>query len=725
MNQQEMFGAAKWLTPSADCPAPLCRYEFDAPAMTDAALTICGLGFFEAWLNGTPVTEDKFVPLNTNYHPRAPFAAQDGSTFTEEMACRLLVPKYDVTALLRPGKNVLAVRLYPGYYNYDHSPAYGPVRLAFRLQMTGTDGCCEEVSSEKVLWRPSEVIKAEFTRGEEQDLALLAPGWKDADCPADGWQPMALSPLPDTDYRYMQSPADRVIRTLTPVVIGMFGDTRVYDIGENIAGRPILVCEAGAPATVTLRAAEERTPDGHLDEHSVEELCSQHLIVHTDGKARTVGLASTWLSGRYFEVQGPAALTAFEEIHANVAVTGSFACADAVTNWLHEAYLRTQLANMHGGIPSDCPQIERRGYTGDGQLAGETAMLLLDGRAFYRKWLDDISDCQDRISGHVQYTAPYVPSGGGPGGWGCAIVEVPYTYWRVYGDKGPMLAMYPQMLKWFDYMDAHSENGLVVSDEPGCWCLGDWCTAEEIKIPEPYVNNYFYAKSLRRVLEFAPAADAPGLQARLARCLEAITANYFDPATGSFCGGVQATDAFAVDLGLGDERTLANLVKKYRELGRYDTGIFGTDILTRVLFEHREEQLAFALMASRGQTGYGQWMRLGATTLWEYWTGERSHSHPMFGAAVRYLYQYVLGIRQPDGCGGYSKVAIAPADLPTLDWAKGTLATPHGNITVDWARLDGKVLFTVTVPAGLDAVFCWHGKEQPLQTGINRFAVDA
>ena len=93
-------------------------------------------------------------------------------------------------------------------------------------------------------------------------------------------------------------------------------------------------------------------------------------------------------------------------IHSDVKVDSTFSCSDETLNWLREAYLRTQLDNMHCGIPSDCPHVERRGYTGDGQLTCNAAMIQLDGEKFYRKWIQDIADCQDSITGHVQYTAP-------------------------------------------------------------------------------------------------------------------------------------------------------------------------------------------------------------------------------------------------------------------------------------------------------------------------------
>ena len=78
-------------------------------------------------------------------------------------------------------------------------------------------------------------------------------------------------------------------------------------------------------------------------------------------------------------------------------------------------------------------------------MGKEFAYSVLDARSFYEKWLCDIGDCQDTLSGHIQYTAPYIRSGGGPGGWGCAIVEVPYQFYMHYGDSSVLEECYPNV----------------------------------------------------------------------------------------------------------------------------------------------------------------------------------------------------------------------------------------------------------------------------------------
>ena len=85
-----------------------------------------------------------------------------------------------------------------------------------------------------------------------------------------------------------------------------------------------------------------------------------------------------WHGFRYFEVEGPGEAVSASVVCSDVSVLSSFRCSDPVLNWLYDAYIRTQINNFHNGIPSDCPHRERLGYTGDGQLTSETAMLLLD-----------------------------------------------------------------------------------------------------------------------------------------------------------------------------------------------------------------------------------------------------------------------------------------------------------------------------------------------------------
>lgn len=51
------------------------------------------------------------------------------------------------------------------------------------------------------------------------------------------------------------------------------------------------------------------------------------------------------------------------------------------------------LSNLMG-YPTDCPQREKNGWTGDGHFAIETALYNYDGITVYEKWLADHRDEQ-------------------------------------------------------------------------------------------------------------------------------------------------------------------------------------------------------------------------------------------------------------------------------------------------------------------------------------------
>lgn len=437
-----------------------------------------------------------------------------------------------------------------------------------------------------------------------------------------------------------------------------------------------------------------------------------------------------------------------EVIHTDVAVTSSFSCSDPVLNWLYEAYIRTQLDNYHGCIPSDCPHRERLGYTGDGQLTAETAMLLLDAKELYRKWYQDILDSQGAETGHIPHTAPFLGGGGGPGGWGCAVYQVPLAWAKIYGDDSLLVQDYDAILRWFDYMDAHSEKGLVVREEEGGWCLGDWCfptSEEKEQLPEAFINTFYYLHGLQEMMQISEKMNNK-LPIRFAEreknVKNAFLDAYFDPETGDFCEGRAAGNAYGLALGLGDERTKKHLVEKYEALGRFDTGIFGTSMLLEQLFSIGAGDLAVRLLTNDSEAAsFAHMKRNGATTLWERWDGRESHNHPMFGACVRLLFTQILGIRmtpsaqppvvnpaQPDvtappaqalkplngelqppavpGSTQHFSYEIRLSSQRQLTWAKGSIQTPDGILSVSWELLENgeKQVEWSLAPAGEDKV---------------------
>ena len=746
-----------WICGGAGCEAPLFRRSFwldRTERFQSARLEICGLGYFLFYINGKRISDQELMPAMTDY--ASVLGCETTYPVWEERSahrCRYL--SFDLLPYLKAGENVLAVRLGNGWYHQTERIAegkfvFGLPKLWFELTLTDADGRQEWIESDRqTLWHPGGLLKNNLFLGEVRDLRKEPEGWQYPGADLSGWKPAQPVHAPETLLEEQTCPPDRVIRKLYPILIGEYDGRKIYDCRENIAGRVVLSCLGKKGECITVRHAEELAADGTLDFESAggsDQLQQDHYIC--DGRIQTLHPLFCWHGFRYFETEGSCEVLCAEVIHTDVAVTSSFSCSDPVLNWLYEAYIRTQLDNYHGCIPSDCPHRERLGYTGDGQLTAETAMLLLDAKELYRKWYQDILDSQGAETGHIPHTAPFLGGGGGPGGWGCAVYQVPLAWTKIYGDNSLLVQGYDAILRWFDYMDAHSEKGLVVCEEEGGWCLGDWCfpaSEEKEQLPEAFINTFYYLHGLQEMMQISEKMNNK-LPIRFAEreknVKNAFLDAYFDPETGDFCEGRAAGNAYGLALGLGDERTKKHLVEKYEALGRFDTGIFGTSMLLEQLFSIGAGDLAVRLLTNDSEAAsFAHMKRNGATTLWERWDGRESHNHPMFGACVRLMFTQILGIRmtpsaqppvvnpaQPDVTAPPAQALkplngeLQPSAVPAsaqhfsyeirlssqrqLTWAKGSIQTPDGILSVSWELLENgeKQVEWSLAPAGEDKV---------------------
>lgn len=64
------FQNAFWISGEVGEAAPDFRREFFLEDFVGAEITICGLGFFELYINGSKVSDDLLVPAWSNYEKR-------------------------------------------------------------------------------------------------------------------------------------------------------------------------------------------------------------------------------------------------------------------------------------------------------------------------------------------------------------------------------------------------------------------------------------------------------------------------------------------------------------------------------------------------------------------------------------------------------------------------------------------------------------------------------
>ncbi|MBQ8574516.1 MAG: family 78 glycoside hydrolase catalytic domain [Clostridia bacterium] len=724
MTHKQLFSDARWICPKSDADAALFRATFMNNKAQSAEITICGLGYFILYVNGERVSDDEFAPAYTDYHNRPDMRLS--YPLNDIWSHRIHVMKYDITEFLREGENVLGVMVGGGFYHQllrkgEGDVSYGRIKLCYKIDFE--DGT-SVLSDRNTLYKKGFFIESNIFHGERHDYSRFDRKWNTLEAQMHGWATPDVVTVPLTEFYIQDCPSDKVVEALKPELVKRFDTYSVYKVERNVTGYPVIRCD-GVGERIWYECAEELAPDLNIDNISVGyNHQRQRFFAITDGSKELYHPYFCWHGFQYFSLSNNAEPVEVRVIHTDIKKTSSFECSDETLNWLYKAFINTQEGNTHGCIPSDCPHRERLGYTGDGQLTCDAVMTEFDAEAMYRKWIEDIKDCQDVETGHVQHTAPFAGGGGGPAGWGGAMIIVPYNFYRHYGDIKALEDVYPNMAKFVKYMESRCENGLVVREEKDGWCLGDWCTPERIAIPEPFVNTTLFIIQLKMLVYLCKVLDVDTAEYEklIKEHTEAVKREYAD-GDGGFIGGLQGADTFAAECGAGDERTIAKLVGKYTDLQQFDTGIFGTYSLLNVLYQSGNGDLATELLSNKNEVSFETMRKWGASTLWENWNGESSHSHPMFGASTLYLFREILGIKQTETSVRYNEVVIEPVFAKCLDFAKGHITTPHGKIAVEWKRDGEKVEVKINLCDGVKSVFKNNGNTQELVAGENKIRV--
>ena len=152
-------------------------------------------------------------------------------------------------------------------------------------------------------------------------------------------------------------------------------------------------------------------------------------------------------------------------------------------------------------------------------------------------------------------------------------------------------------------------------------------------------------------------------------------------------------------------------------------------MVTRILFEHGDGELACRLLTSESAHSFARMRKLGATTVWEYWPettrawvpADRSHNHPMFGAVTAYLYDYLLGIRVSRKADHTAAIRISPVMTEAVNRLSGSRVVDGVRVAVAYTKTEGSLLLTVTLSEDADATLAWGDKTYPLAAGENRF----
>jgi len=729
--------------------APYFRKSFSLDFVPESAeITICGLGFYELSINGTPITKGALAPYISN---------PDDILYYDH---------YDLLPYLKKGKNVIGILLgngfrncYGGYvWGFDRAPCRGPVCVALALEATGDGKTLFLEADESFLTHPSPILYNDLREGYCYDSTKAIDGWDTVNFDDRTWKPAEAQASPKGAPRLCCADPIRATGELAPVEITHHdslcyfhkkydpstpeeytrrSNVYVYDFGENLAGVTRLCIDGKPGQRITVRHGETLVNGvfsmNNILCYSKDEELNRHAYDHhqTDvficrgGKEEFLprfkydGFRYALVEGLESEQADENLLTAVV-MHSDVPIRAGFHCSDAVLNRLQEMILRSDLSNLYY-FPTDCPHREKNGWTGDAAVSAEQMLLNLGAEKTLAEWL-----CNIRAAQNEQGALPgIVPTGGwgfhwgnGPA-WDNVCVELPLRIYQFTGNRDIIRENADTMLKYLNYIyTRRDERGLIAVG------LGDWVDpyqrenggkiASPLEVTDTLTVYNMLNNAAFLLEEIERVQDAEHLRT-MAQTLRADFRRELIGKDLTVAGRCQTSQVFALSSGMfeEDERSAAEeiLLQLIKEKnGANACGMIGLRHLFHVLTKMGKSDLAWRMITSEQRTCYGYWVAHGATTPWERFQEigdprQTSLNHHFLGDISAWFIRELTGLSYNPRFNDTSYFEVIPH--PVLEggtpYAEAHFDSCHGRIGIRWEKNGKQLSLRVQIPQGTHA----------------------
>lgn len=730
-----------WISDSRDItikPAPYFRRTFTVnKKIRSARAYIAVAGLYELYFNGTKIGNHRLDPMYTRFDRRT------------------LYLTHDITAQLKSGKNAIGVLLGNGWYNHQSTAVWDFHKAPWRnrptfcmdVRITYEDGTIETIVTGKD-WKTSlsPVIFNSIYTGEHYNAKLEQPGWSTPSFDDSRWNTAVYRAAPSSNIVAQVMQPVRAVETVPAKAVKVFNDTNyVFNLGRNISGVSRITVKAPAGTVIRLKHAERLYPNGHVDQSNIDV---HYRPVGTDDPFATdIFIASgkgeesftprfNYKGFQYIEVTSSARILLTKNnltgyfMHSDVPPIGTVTTSNPTINKIWSATNNSYLSNLFG-YPTDCPQREKNGWTGDAHIASETGLYSFDAITIYEKWLADHQD-EQRSNGVLP---SIIPTGGwgyewgnGPD-WTSTIAIIPWNIYLFYGDTTLLSRCYNNIKSYVDNIDQQYPTGLTT------WGLGDWVPVKS-KTPVELTSSVYYyvdANILAKAAQLlGRQQDAEKYTALSIKIKNAINSKYLNTNIGIYGNGVQTELSVPLCWGIVPDslksKVAANLAKRVQaDNNHLDVGLLGTKAILNALSENGYADLAYTVAAQETLPSWGWWIVNGATTLYENWPidakSDISLNHIMFGEIGAWFYKALGGIKPDPAKPGFKNILLQPHFVPALNHCEVTHQSPYGTIVSSWKRTGKKVMYTAVVPPNSTATLVLGDKTEQLTSGKYTFEV--
>lgn len=685
-------------------------------------------GVYEAELNGKKVGDEYLAPGFTTY-PKLQY-----------------YQTYDITDQIKQSNNEIKITVADGWYKSKLGLAgighqFGDkVSLLAQVEIEYADGERKVIGTDSSF----EAITGEI---EYSDLFI---GEKQNHVEKERRNFRVL----EKDYGYKQLKVDSAepIKCIEKIkaanVITTPKGEKVIDFGRNIAGIVEVKVKGAEGDVVMLQHTEELDLEGNFFVNTMGQNKFQTTTYVLKGNEEEIFIPKfTYQGFRYVKVTGYTGELTKENFTAYVLSTdckrsGSIETSNPKINKLIENIYHSQESNFVS-VPTDCPQREKGGWTGDAQIYTPTAIFNMKIDNFMRRWLENMRADQYE-NGQIPGLIPWIESdkmlSSGFGnisaaGWADACLIIPYHLYVQYEDINFLKDNYEMMKKWLTYVENRCASNVTEGSkeyEKYVWDMdfhyGDWMTPSCVKedgslepmisaqLTKNQVATMYFAYSselLSNIAEILGKKEDKKYYADLSKEVKEAFNQAFVDDDGKILNDLQGLYVLAAHFKMGSDEVnkkfIDRLAFKIKENGnRLDTGFLGTPILLDVLTDYCEKDLAYKLLLQEECPSWLYMVKQGATTIWECWDAIKpdgnksiiSYNHYSLGSVQDYIVRKIGGLVKSSKES--RKFIIEPGLESPFEYCNLSYESPYGILEVKWdLRVDKKEL-NITVPVGVN-----------------------
>lgn len=700
--------------------APLFRKDFKVDSFKSAKLYICGLGLYELFLNGKKITKGKLAPYFSNPNHL------------------MYYDEYDIKDELLKGGNAIAVLLGAGWLNPLSGKIWGFTEADFRsserLSLVLTiDDEVKLISDESFFVKPSHITFNDLRCGEYRDQRLYNKNdylYGNID---DTFTSAHKTNSLNGDMVLCTTSPIREVETRSPISIKKSDDGYIYDFGENLAGIPSFKIKGHRGQEISLWHFEATLDGAFYNKNTCtpdqDRYMSQKDILICSGDEDYFEPSFTYHGFRYIYLEGSEGIECelkMVVLSSLPKARASFECSNDIINRIERITLNSDISNFFY-FPTDCPQREKNGWTGDASLSALQLLYNFDCANSLSIWLDNIRKAQ-REDGQIPGLVPTYKFGydwGNGPNWDNVLIELPYNIYKFTGDKNIIIKNKDAIDKYLsiNLKNRLNEDGLI------SYGLCDWCEAGSILeyVCSTPVEVTDTLASIDMLDKAALLFDLIGeknkaqfyrsflkdLKERFRR--KWVKDNLVICKTETAQALAIKVNIFNKDEIKDAEKALVKLIHDNDDLMKY--GVIGNKVIYDVLTENGDGDLAIKLMIQDRFPSFNYWLKNGATSLWEAFNelednkllrkdGGRvlSLNHHFWGSVSAFFYRFILGITVNPNMNDANEISINPYYFNDIDYVKGSYKNNDNEIIFEVLKDNNELKINILKNKGFKVV---------------------